>query len=390
MQMDQLFQRRGLHTSLGRKVKEVVLTVALSFVPLVVLVVYVVSLIGISTIAVFSWSWTDETSQPHHNLFLLPFAPFFLVVLLQFWLFQEYVKPSNARDLRFAFLSAIIPVRIYLVKDKARAFKYYILSLANIWSSAILSFLILIAVMYNLPPSEDLDHHMFTMALEVFFPLFLWGIHLMLTSSLLLWYFVISPNLSNPHSVPDYEDFSIRLSSFPFYWSFHICHLILQERLTSQSCEVESDFEVSQQEWSLLHQIVEEQKKQDTEHTSQTSIEDMLRNVDLLSATDRELQAKENLLRISGVKEDLFKIMVDILDSATPHDFANAGFFYSHPRMTGLQVLTSLHHGKDRLTFHLLGHLLQLRPCSGHHKLCGPPLCWSSLSQLPEDPCHRT
>ena len=65
MQMDQLFQRRGLHTSLGKKVKEVILTVALSFVPLVVLVVYVVSLIGISAIAVFSWSWTEETAQPH-------------------------------------------------------------------------------------------------------------------------------------------------------------------------------------------------------------------------------------------------------------------------------------------------------------------------------------
>ena len=160
----------------------------------------------------------------------------------------------------------------------------------------------------------------------------------MLTSSLLLWYFVISPNLSNPHGVPDYEDFSIRLSSFPFYWSFHICNLILQERLRNQPSEGESDFEVSQQEWSLLHQIVQERKRQDTEHRPQTSIEDMLRSFDLLSGTDRELQAKENLLRISGVKEDLFKIMVDILNSATPHDFANAGFFYSHPRMTGLQV----------------------------------------------------
>jgi len=68
------------------------------------------------------------------------------------------------------------------------------------------------------------------------------------------------------------------------------------------------------------------------------SIEDMLRNVDLLNGSDRELQAKESLLRISRAKENLFKIMVDILDRATPYDFANAGFFYSHPRMNGLQV----------------------------------------------------
>ena len=337
-QMDKLFEKRGLHTSLGRKVKEAMLTIVLSFVPLVVLVVYVVSLIGISTIAVFSWSWTEETAKPHHYLFLLPFAPFFLVVLLHFLLFQEYVKPSTASDLRFAFLSVVIPVRIYLIKDKARAFKYYILSLANISSSAILSFLILIAVMHNLPESEDLDHHMFTMALEVFFPLFLWGIHLMLASSLLLWYFVIAPNLSNPHGFPDYQDFSTRLSSFPFFWSFHICNLILQERLKTQSCEGESGFEASQQEWNFLQQE-KERRIQDKEDTTETSIEDMRGEDDLrgcmnaepLSETVRESRAKENLWRKR-------KIMVDILDRATPQDFANAGFFYSHPRMTGLQV----------------------------------------------------
>merc|ERR1712130_699677 len=46
----------------------------------------------------------------------------------------------------------------------------------------------------------------------------------------------------------------------------------------------------------------------------------------------------ESLLRISRARENLFKIMVDILESATPLDFANAGFFYSHSRMNGLQV----------------------------------------------------
>ena len=32
------------------------------------------------------------------------------------------------------------------------------------------------------------------------------------------------------------------------------------------------------------------------------------------------------------------RIMLDIKDTATPHHLASEGFFYSHPRMTGLQV----------------------------------------------------
>ena len=140
-----------------------ILMILLLFVPLLVLIVYVGSLYVVATIAVFSWSWTGESAQPHHYLFLLPIAPFLLALLVQFLLFREYVKPSIASELSFAFLSAIIPVRVYLIKDQTRAFKYYILSLANIWASAILSFLALLAAMYNLDPSsEDKDHHLFT------------------------------------------------------------------------------------------------------------------------------------------------------------------------------------------------------------------------------------
>ena len=143
--------------------KEMILTILLLFVPLLVLIVYVGSLYVVATIAVFSWSWTGESAQPHHYLFLLPFAPFLLSVLPQFLLFRKYVRPSSASELSFAFLSVIIPVRIYLIKDQGKAFKYYILSHANIWSSAVLSFLTLLAVMYNLsslggqgPPSVHL------------------------------------------------------------------------------------------------------------------------------------------------------------------------------------------------------------------------------------------
>ena len=297
MKMDQLFQRRGLHTSIGGKVKEMILTILLLFVPLLVLIVYVGSLYVVATIAVFSWSWTGESAQPHHYLFLLPIAPFLLALLVQFLLFREYVKPSTASELSFAFLSAIIPVRVYLIKDQTRAFKYYILSLANIWASAILSFLALLAAMYNLDPSsEDKDHHLFTFTLEVFFPLFLWGIHLMVTSSLLLWYFVILPNLTSLHSFPAYQDLSTRLSSFPSFWSFHVCDLVLQERLKTQIWEEgECDFEMSLDQWAILEQVLEKRKNQDSDQTAEMMYENNLRDC-LDNSYGKESKAQENLL----------------------------------------------------------------------------------------------
>ena len=341
MKMDQLFQKRGLHTSIGGKLKEMMLTISLSLIPLFVLVVYVGSLMAVSTIVVFSWSWTDETAQPHHHLFLLPFAPFLVSVLPQFLLFRKYVRPSSASELSFAFLSVIIPVRIYLIKDQGKAFKYYILSHANIWSSAILSFLTLLAVMYNLPPSEDKDHHLFILTLEVFFPLFLWGIHLMATSSLFLWHFVILPNLSSPHSFPDYQDLSRRLPSFPSYWPFHTNNLILQERLKTRANNENCDSEVSIEEWTLLQKVLKK-RKQDTQQslTIPKPIEEVLQEEDqgdcsrVDSICDTESKTKENLLR----NPKKTKLMAEILEKSNPIDFANAGFFYSHPRMQGLQV----------------------------------------------------
>ena len=161
MKMDKLNEKRGVHTSTSQNVKDLLLTLFLTIVQLAVLVLHICLLVLLSMMTVFSWSWTDETAQLHHYLFLLPFAPFLLSVLPQFLLFRKYVRPSSASELSFAFLSVIIPVRIYLIKDQGKAFKYYILSHANIWSSAVLSFLTLLAVMYNLPPSEDKDHHLF-------------------------------------------------------------------------------------------------------------------------------------------------------------------------------------------------------------------------------------
>ena len=42
----------------------------------------------------------------------------------------------------------------------------------------------------------------------------------------------------------------------------------------------------------------------------------------------------------ASIGNDIMKgIMNEIKDSATPHHFASSGFFYSHPRMTRLEVL---------------------------------------------------
>lgn len=91
---------------------------------------------------------------------------------------------------------------------------------------------------------------------------------------------------------------------------------------------------MSQQEWNLLQRVLNEQRTQDTEDTPEISIDDMIREYGptvLLGQVDRESRPQEN--RLTKIK-----IMVEILDGASPHDFANVGFFYSHPRMTGLQV----------------------------------------------------
>ena len=55
---------------------------------------------------------------------------------------------------------------------------------------------------------------------------------------------------------------------------------------------------------------------------------------ELFNEIDTEARTKETLLK--NLRKA--KNMVDIKDNATPCDFAKAGFFYSHPRMTGLQV----------------------------------------------------
>ena len=160
---------------------------------------------------------------------------------IQFLLFQKYVRPKSADEQRFAFLSVIFPVRIFLIRNQATAFKYYTLSLLNISGSLLLSSIFLIAAVYNLTEKEDPHHQLLLLVVEFFLPHLLWEVHLMLTASMLLWYFVISPSLETDHLCPDYHDIHYRIASFPFYWLSNdrlegrLSHQRTPRRLATQS-----------------------------------------------------------------------------------------------------------------------------------------------------------
>ena len=159
----------------------------------------------------------------------------------------------------------------------------------------------------------------------------------MATSSLFLWHFVILPNLSSPHSFPDYQDLCRRLPSFPYYWTVHTNNLILQERLKIQTYDEDCDSEISVEEWTLLQKVLKKRKQSPTipkpiEEVQQEEDQGDCSGVD--STCDAESKTKDNLLR----NPERTKLMAEILEKSNPIDFANAGFFYSHPRMQGLQV----------------------------------------------------
>ena len=95
------------------------------------------------------------------------------------------------------------------------------------------------------------------------------------------------------------------------------------------------------EEWTLLQKVLKK-RKQDTQQslTIHKLNEEMLQEKDqgdcsgVDSTCDTESKAKDNLLR----NPKKTKLMAEILEKSNPIDFANAGFFYSHPRMQGLQV----------------------------------------------------
>ena len=323
MKTDRLQEKRGVGTSTSKNVRDLVMTVILSVIPLAGIVFHIGFLIMTSMITVFSWSWTEESPQPHHFCFLLPFLPFCLAFIFQFMLFQKYVRPRTSEEQRFAFLSLIIPVRVHLIKDKDKAFMYYTLSVSNIWGAVLLSFLLLIAAVSALTLEEDSGRQLLIMAIEFVLPQVLWEVQFMLTTSLLLWYFVISPSLSSHHFCPDYQNFQDRLATFPFYWSNHFCNMLLQERLN-----IKKDKE-NGQDLLCINPNQETQNKGD----SSEEVESMRHfNMDVITEIDESSSAEDDLMN---------RLISEIKDNATPQHFASSGFFYSHPRMTGLQVSKS-------------------------------------------------
>ena len=206
--------------------------------------------------------------------------------------------------------------------------------------------LLLIAIFYQ-PDEEDPNNGFFIFMLELPVPLILYFVLMMLVASLLHWYMVISPNFSTPHFTPDYEMLEVRLASFPSFWSYGFCNLVLKEKLRTLPTYSEESLEISPREWAFLEQVVES-------HTDKTSpvkdehiqrkktLEDILELEDLtpqmkfslLDKTEEETQVKKQLLKKLGYT----RAMISTRDHFSPLHFAEAGFFYSHPRLTGLQV----------------------------------------------------
>ena len=218
MNTDRLFKRRAVRTSLVAKAKDALLTLTFLFVMLVVPVIHLATLNLFAIVGVFSWTLTGESAQPHHYLFLLPYLPTILVFPIQFGLFQHYVKPSNAHDQWFAFLSNILPVRIFLIPVEKTAWTYYFASITTNATSMLISWVILFFVSVNLPEEEDNQSGFAIYFMEVILPLAFVMVTIFLTASSLLWLLVISPGLSFYHCCPDFQPLQERVTSFPYFW----------------------------------------------------------------------------------------------------------------------------------------------------------------------------
>ena len=227
--------------------------------------------------------------------------------------------PRSSEEQRIAFLSLIIPVRVHLIKDKDKAFKYYTLSVSNIWGAVLLSFLFLIAAVAMLTEEEDSGRQLLIMAAEVVFPHVVWEVQ----SWCILWYFVISPSLKSDHFCPDYQNIQDRLATFPFYWSNHFCNMLLQERLNIKKGKENG------QDLLCINLNLETPNKGGTSE----EVESMRHfNMDVITEIDESSPEGDELMN---------RLISEIKDKATPQHFASSGFFYSHPRMTGLQISKS-------------------------------------------------
>ena len=334
---DKLLMRKDVkRTTSGRNIREVLLTVMFSFNMLLVPVVHYALITLLSGISIFSWSYVDKTVQPHHFLLLLPFLPFLLAILVQFALYQKYVKPVTPMEQWFAFLSIYIPSRVYLIKNKRLAFLYHISSSINSCGQILLSGLLLLIAIFCLSEEEDEYNGFFIFMLEVPSPLVCYLVLTMFVASLLQWYMVISPNLSVAHFNPDYELLEIRLATFPSYWAYGFCDLVLREKLRTWSTE--RILEMSASEWTFLEEEVEsnnnkEYSLEDVFSKSMKTRKDITLRILTLEPVSKEQAEKQQLLTNLG------HAMISSKMNFTPADFAKAGFFFSHPRLRELQVV---------------------------------------------------
>ena len=180
--MDRHFQRRAVRTSFAKGLVEWLITMVLAFGHLLYPIAHL-ALVHL-TVAV---TVVSSSVQPHHYLFLLPYLPSIIAFILQALLFQHYVKPKTAEDQWYAFLSLFIPIRIFLIASKEKAFSYFKLSTAVSFATSVSTWVIFTLVAWSLPEEEDEKNGFFIFCLEVILPIAFHISTLWVVLSLSLW-----------------------------------------------------------------------------------------------------------------------------------------------------------------------------------------------------------
>ena len=320
------------------------LTSFMSFLP----ILYISFMILFSIMIISSWSWTDEEPEARHYLFLLPFLPLVLIPLFQFILFQRFVKPKTAREQWFAFLSIIIPVRVYLIKDVNQAYKYFLASSLNICLTLPVSWALLLFAISNLSEIEDPDNGFLTFMFEVPTPLIFYFILHFFIASRLIWYLVIAPDFATVHSMPDFQPAEERLASFPCFWNFKFQNFLMQE-VTDLNINFKdlSNVSFTESEMVFLENVAKERIE---DNVSKEDIEQFVESQDLtphmeFSALSKAIvNTQRPTLNIKFPYNEILSKnlrhihrMTWILDNFNARNYAKKGFFYCHPRMTRLQ-----------------------------------------------------
>lgn len=320
------------------------LTPFMSFLP--ILCISLMILFSIMTIS--SWSWTDQDPEAHHYLFLLPYLPLVLIPMAQFVLFQKFVKPKTARQQWYAFLSIIIPVRVHLIKDVNHAYKYFLASTLNLCTALPFSWMLLLVAIVHLPEIEDPDNVLLVFMCEIPTPIILYLCLQFYIASRLLWYLVIAPDFATIHCMPDFQPLEERLASFPNFWNYKFQDFLLQE-VTNLKIESENlgNNPVTEREMTFLEKVAME-RREDKE--IEESIANVVETQDLtpymtfsalsntkikIPKTSLNLKVPYNQILTKNVKH--IQRMIWILENCNAENYAEKGFFYCHPRMTGLQ-----------------------------------------------------